>query len=116
MTPNEKLRAEADRHRDVFFQTASSMSEQMRPAAVLDKVVGALDPRFEMLKRFESATKQNPLAVLIAVGSLWLLMRQMKPRDRQTSTATRRGMRPYRITPSTLKGDENGYIDNAEKP
>jgi hypothetical protein len=115
MTPNQKLRAEADRRRDAFFETASSTAEHMRPAAVLDKLVGMLDPNLELLKHIESTAKRNPLAVLVAVGGLWLLARQMKRSGQQTKPATRRVMRPYRTARSTLKGDENGYINDAEQ-
>ncbi len=115
MTPNEKLRAEADRRRAAFIQTASSVSEQMRPAAVLDRFVGMLDPNFKILKRVESTAKRNPLIMLVTVGSLWLLACQLKSSDRQTKLSTRRGLRPYRMTRSTRKGDENGYINNAEQ-
>jgi hypothetical protein len=115
MLANQKLRAEADRCRAEFFQTASSTLEQMRPAAVLDKVVGVLDPGFEVLKRLESTANRNPLAVLVAVGGLWLLGRQLKRGDRPTKPATRRDRRPHHLTRSTLKGDENGYINDAEQ-
>ncbi len=115
MTPNQKLRADADRRRDEFFQTASAISEQLRPSAILDKVVGAIDPRFVRLKRIESAVNGKPLAVLVAVSGLWLVARQLKRGEPQTKPASRRGIWPFRMPRSNQKGDENGYINDAKK-
>ena len=115
MTANVKLRAEADRRRAAFFQSAKSTADQVRPVVLLDNVVGALDPGFALLNRFQSAAKQNPLAMLAAVGGLWLLIRQLKSSELQTKSATRRVMRSYRLPRATPKGDENGYINDAEQ-
>lgn len=115
MTANVKLLVEADRRRAAFFQTATTAAKQARPVVLLDKLVGALDPGFALLNRFQSAAKQNPLAILAAVGGLWLLTRQLKRRELQTKSATRRVMRSYRLPRATLKGDENGYINDAEQ-
>jgi hypothetical protein len=115
MTTNQKLRAEADRRRAAFLETASSVSKQMRPAAILDKVVGVLDSRFAVLKRIKSAAKRSPFAVLAAVGGVLLLSRQLKRGDQRSNPVIRRDPRAHHMTRSTLKGDDNGYINDAEQ-
>jgi hypothetical protein len=111
---NDNLRVEADRRSAVFFQSASAMSERMKPARLLNDIVGAADPDFVLLNRFETAVKRNPFALLAAVGGLWLLARQVQHGEQATESATRRGMRRHRLPHATPKGDDNGYINDAK--
>ncbi len=115
MTQNDKLRAEADRHGAMFFQSASTLLKHLRPASLLDEVVGALDPNFELLSRFETETRRNPFALLAVVGGLWFLVAQLSRSGRLMKTATRRGRRHRQLPSSTLEGEENGYINTAKQ-
>lgn len=114
MMRNDSLRVDADRHRAVFFHAASAMSERMRPARLLNEIVGVADPDFALLNRFKIEVKRNPFAMLAAVGGLWLLAQQLKRREPATKSATRHGMRQHRLPRATQKGDENGYINDAK--
>ena len=115
MTQHEKLRMEADRRRKVFLQSASTISQHLQPKVILDEIVGAIDPGFALLNRLQSTAKRHPLVMLAAVGGLWLLIRQLNRSELQTKSATRRVMRSNRLTRATLKGDENGYINDAKQ-
>jgi hypothetical protein len=115
MMRNDSLRAEADRRAAMFFQAASSMSQRIRPTSLLNEIVGAADPDFALLNRFKTEVKRNPFVMLAAVGGLWLLAQQLKRREPPTKPVTRQGMRPPRLPRATLKGDENGYINDAKQ-
>jgi hypothetical protein len=115
MTQNDKLRAEADRRGAVFFQTASTLLKHLHPAGLLDEVIGALDPNFALLSRFETETRRNPFALLAVVGGLWFLTGQMSHSEQPSKTATRQGRRHRHLPIATPKGEENGYINNARQ-
>jgi hypothetical protein len=115
MMRNESLRAEADRRSAVFFKSAAVMSERMKPARLLNEIVGAADPEFTLLNRFETEVRRNPFALLAAVGGFFLLARQLQNREPHTKPATRPGMRRNHLPGATLKGDEHGYINDAKQ-
>jgi hypothetical protein len=115
MMRNDNLRVEADRCGAEFFRSASSLSEKMNPASLLNQIVGAADPDFSGLNRFETEVKRNPFALLAAVGGFFLLARQLQHRETHTKPATRPGMRRHRLPRATLKGDEHGYINDAKQ-
>lgn len=114
MPRNDNLRAEADRRGKAFFKSASTLSERMRPVKLLNEAVAAFDPDFVLLNRLKAGVQRNPFALLAAAGGLWLLSLQLTRRNQQKSV-TRQGMRPLRLPPATLKGDENGYNNDTKR-
>jgi hypothetical protein len=115
MMRNDNLRVEADRRSAEFFRSVSSLSEKINPASLLNEIVGAADPDFTLLNRFETEVRRNPFALLAAVGGFFLLARQLQHREPHTKPATRAGMRRNRLPDATLKGDEHGYINDAKQ-
>lgn len=114
MTRNEKLRAEADQCAAVFRQSASAVIDEIRPARLLDEIVGALDPNFALLDRMAFQTKRNPVAMLVVGGGLLLLMRQMTSGDLKPSSLTRQGKRPLRLSRAIREGEENDNLSHAK--
>jgi hypothetical protein len=115
MSLNQKQRLEADRRRAEFLQTASSVSDQLRPMVLLDDFVGALDPEFVFLRRMQSVAKRNPFAILAAVGGVWLLTQQLKRNAPKEKSSTRRGSQAFRLSSTTSKGEENGYVHSSKQ-
>lgn len=115
MTRVDELRANADRQRAVFFQSAISLSDRLRPAQMLDNMLRAADPDFVILRRFETAVKQNPVALMAAVSGVMLLMQQLLRSETAKKPATRHGLRNSRLPRAKFKGDENGYNNDAKQ-
>ncbi len=108
---NENLRAEADRRRLAFFQTASALSTHATPSKIVDELVGAIDPNFTMLNRLKTETQHNPFALLAAIGGLWLLSRQIMT-TRNTNPKVPALTRPYKSRLASSKG--NGKTSREE--
>lgn len=110
MMQNDKLRAEADRRRSTFFQTASALSTHVTPAKIMDELVGALDPDFRMLNRLKAEGKRNPFALVAAVGGIWLLSRQIMT-IKNTGSRVREPAEPTRRPHSNSKLNIKGLIE-----
>jgi hypothetical protein len=115
MTREDTLHAEANRRRAEFFQSATSMSNQLRPSRLLDDIMGTIDPDFALLQRIQIKMRRNPVTVLAAMAGILLLSRQLARRKPPKTPATRQGMRRRRLPGAIQKGDEDGYNHNAKQ-
>ena len=115
MTENGKLRAEADRRRAEFLQSASNLTDNMQPANLLNELVGSLDPDFAWLKWLQHKASQNPVPVLAACAGFLLMTRTWARRQPLSTPVTRQTRRSPRLPNATPKGDENGYNHTAEQ-
>jgi hypothetical protein len=114
MTATHKLRTEADHKRARFFATATALSDQLRPAEILDDVVSRLDPDHRLLTRVETEVKKNPVALLGAVGCVWLFIRQLQGTAPAEKSSTRPVKRQSRLKRALPKGENNGYSNDAK--
>lgn len=108
------LRNKADHARAEFLQSANNMSDQMRPARLINGLIGAVDPDFNVLKRFQKRMQQSPIIVLAVVASILLLARQRRDPSKRKSTM-RQATRNPRLTSAVQKGDKHGYHINAKQ-
>ena len=115
MKEKDRLRIEADRRHTEFLQSVSNLTDNMRPARLLDEVVGLLDPDFTWLERLRNKASRNPVPVLAACAGFLLMIRILARHQRRLSPVTRQKGRSPRHSNATLKGDKNGYIHTAEQ-
>ncbi len=115
MKENDRLRIEADRRHTEFLQSVSNLTDNMRPARLLDEVVGLLDPDFTLLERLQNKASRNPVPVLAACAGFLLMIRILARRQRRLTPGTRQTRHSPRPSNATPKGDKNGYIHTAEQ-
>jgi hypothetical protein len=108
-------RLEADQKKSDFFANIDEVRMKLRPDYVVDQVLRAVDPDFAILKRMERRARSNPLPLLVAVGGLYLLARQLMTRPPNQSPKTPKQGRRSGFARSKLKGDDHGDFNNAER-
>jgi hypothetical protein len=110
----EALRREANLNASAFAVQIDEAKEQLKPAKILDEMVGALDPGFGLLKHMQGRAREHPLAVLAVVSATMLLLRYLSTNARFLSPINHTDAKRSRLARSTAKGDNHGQHINAE--
>jgi hypothetical protein len=105
----EALRLEADRSRAHFLASASKLTRNLSPSRLMNDAVGALQPSRHTLQDVGDEIRRNPLALLAALGGLWLFFQQVSRKPTKTRPATRPRQRSPRMSRAISKGEEHGH-------